>query len=105
MDMEEYEPENAMAEDMGLTDGWCERMARAHAAAADTAQGERECLRGQVAQLQQRVTELQSECHRLRRELQSAKWELGRAQERESAAMRLIDAEAERFAEAVRQLR
>lgn len=54
-------------------------------------QGERECLRGQVAKLQQRVTELQEENAKLRDSL--------------DAAMRLADAEAERFGETVKQLR
>ena len=54
-------------------------------------QGERECLRGQVAKLQQRVTELQEENAKLRDSL--------------DAAMRLADAETERFAEAAKRLR
>lgn len=57
----------------------------------DVALGERECLRGQVAKLQQRVIELQRENAELRGSL--------------DAAMRLADAEAERFGEAVKQLR
>lgn len=57
----------------------------------EIAQGERECLREQVAQLQQRVLELQRENAELRNSL--------------DAAMQLVDGEAEKYAEAVKQLR